>query len=101
MDEELARTHNSAGLTTGAAVAVGVLCGIALGAALGVMFAPTPGHATRRKMADRVNRARRQASSTMSDVASRGRRAFKAGREAFTATDAATLPWEPVSMSNR
>ena len=57
-----------------------LLFGAALGATLALLMAPKAGVVLRRDVANSVSRMKRQAA----DVADRGRRAWNAGRDAFT-----------------
>lgn len=70
--------------------ALGILLGAAVGAILGLAFAPRAGHETRRQVQESAERLRRKATATydgashsLSDVVSRTRDAFAAGREAL------------------
>jgi gas vesicle protein len=74
---------------TGAFI-VGMLCGAAVGAAVGLIVAPKPGVELRRQMSDSATRLRQKASaayegasSAVTDVVSRGRRAFEVGKETY------------------
>jgi gas vesicle protein len=69
---------------------VGMFCGAAVGAAIALAWAPKSGSEFRRDVADSAERLRRKAndayssaSDLASEVVSRGRRAWDAGRDAY------------------
>ena len=75
---------------TGHPFLFGLICGAALGALAGLLFAPKPGAELRGDVTDSARRLRRkagemygEASTVVSDVAAKSRRAFEAGREAL------------------
>ena len=74
---------------------LGVLFGAALGATIGLLVAPKAGAALRKDVASSVSRMKRQAA----DVADRGRRAWNAGRDTFTAS--ARHPKSVLTSTNR
>ena len=86
MQNESPNPENGRPSSATAALIVGALCGAAVGAIAGLLLAPKRGVDLRRDVAESMTRFKHQASEAVADVAVRGRRAWHAGREAFTAT---------------
>lgn len=96
MEYPMAPLTESSGMSGPVGFGFGLLCGAALGAAIAMLWAPKSGVELRRDVAKSMDRMKRQASSKMSDVKARGRRAWEAGRDAFN--EAAPSSDEPASM---
>lgn len=95
MEYPMAPMTENSGVSGAVGFGFGVLCGAALGAAIAMLWAPKSGVELRRDVAKSMDKMKRQATSSVSNVAERGRRAWEAGREAFNeaaeaANDAAT-----------
>jgi gas vesicle protein len=96
MEYPMAPTSETGGVSSAVGFGLGILCGAALGAVIAMLCAPKSGAELRRDVVKSMDRMKRQASSKMSDVKARGRRAWQAGREAFN--ESAPETSEPTSM---
>lgn len=96
MEYPMAPVSDTNGISGVVGFGFGMLCGAALGAVIAMLWTPKSGAELRRDVVKSVDRMKQQASTKMSDVADRGRRAWEAGREAFN--ESASSPEEPTSM---
>lgn len=97
MEYPMAPMSENSGVSGAVGFGFGILCGAALGAAIAMLWAPKAGVDLRRDVAKSMDRMKRQAASKVSNVAERGRRAWQAGRDAFT--EGAPATDEPTSMT--